>query len=426
MSWRDTLFGSKLRVVVVLVVVVGLLVGGAFAGGLLGKPSVGGVDNHFSGVNETQTTIVTDIAVQNPNPIGASLSGLTVDYEVLLNDVEMARGTKDGVSIGSGTTTVSTETRMLNDRIPAWWVSHIRNGERTALVVNADVHSETVNRTFDAPSVERSIETDIVSQFNSTETRPINASQPLVSDPVLYVNETSAHWGEISSEESEIRASFTVYNPKSYPVGVTKLTYETTMNDVSVGNGTTERGYTIPPKSTETVETTIVMNNDKLDEWWVSHLERNQVTGLRIDFAAQIDAGGTSLTVPLDPLTYEKTVETDIFGNKAEYPTGGDTGSSESDGTEDETGEGSNDGTATATPTESTTTTEATATETTATPTDDGGLLGGDTATPTPDDTTETSAPTPTPTGTSTPTETPTPTTTDDGGILGDVDGAIS
>jgi len=53
-----------------------------------------------------------------------------------------------------------------------------------------------VGQSFGAPSVERQIETDVSSSFDSTETQPIDANQPLVSDPVLYLNETEGEWGE--------------------------------------------------------------------------------------------------------------------------------------------------------------------------------------------------------------------------------------
>ena len=414
MNLRGPLFGSTLRIVLLATLLLVALVGGAFAAGALGAPSVSGVENRLTGVNGTTTTIATDVLVTNPNPFGASLSGVSVGYGVRMNGIAMATGTKEGVSIGTGESAVSTETRMRNERIPRWWVSHLRNDERTTLVVDANVRSETVNRTFDASPVEREIETDLVSQFNSTETRPVNASRPLVSDPVLYVNETSARWGSITEDRSTVEMTFTVYNPKAYPLTVTKLNYTTTMNDVTVGTGETDRGYVVPPGSERTLRASITIDNGRLDEWWVSHLERNQRTDLRIDFAAVVDVGGTELAISLDELTYEETMETDIFGNKAEYPLGhagtNDSGSNERAGTDGD---------------------ESTGTET---PTDDDGLLGGD-GTPTPttstgERTTSSAEPTTTDGGageqttdgaTTTATRTPAAgPTTDDGGLLGD------
>ncbi|RDZ65067.1 hypothetical protein C5B90_01495 [Haloferax sp. Atlit-12N] len=389
MGLTSVLFGGKLRIALAALVLVAAGVGGAYATGVIGAPSVDRVDNRFAGVNETETVIETDLYVSNPNPLSANLSGLEVDYGVEMNGHLMATGEKEGVAIGQGTSAVPLRTTLENERIPEWWVSHIQNGEHTDLVVDANVSSETLGRTFEAPEITRSIDTDLLSAFNSTETREIDADSPVVSDPVLYVNETSAEWGESTGERTALELTFVVHNPKPYPVAVSELGYDISMNDVDVGEGTTNSEYVISPKSTETIEATTYIQNDKLDEWWVSHLERDQTTDLRIDFYANLDAGGTTLRVPLDPLTYEKTFETDIFGNKA---------ASEGNETATET-------TATQTATETATTTStATATETST-----------DTATAT-TTTTET---------TTTATTTTTTTTTSDGGTTTTDDGLL-
>jgi len=409
MSLRSALFGSKLRIAVVVLVVLGVLGGGLFAAGVLGQPTVETVENRFAGVNDSTTVIETAIVVDNPNPLSANLSGLAVDYEVRMNDLEMATGSKEGVSIGRGTSRIPTRTYMRNERIPAWWVSHVRNGEHTDLTINAAVHSSTIGGTFDAPAVTRDVDTDIISQFNSTETRAVGSERSPSGDAVLYVNETSARWGSVTDAETPIEVSFTVYNPNAYPVAMSRLSFQTTMNDVAVGNGTTDREVVIPPGATETIHTTVNLDNSRLDEWWVSHLERNQVTDLRIDFSARLDLATTTVTLPLDPLTYERTIETDVFGTKPAD------GANSTDGTATATSDG---GTATASPSPTSTLAETT---------DDGDLLGDDstgspTSTGTPPST-STDAPTSTPTDTpaSTPTDTPATTdetTTDDGGLL--------
>ena len=183
---------------VVLVIAVGAI-GVAFAAGLLGVPSVAGVDNRFTGVNETTTLIETNVTVSNPNPIGLELGGLDLDYTVRLNDVALANGSKRGLSVGSGNSTLTFRTAMANERIPPWWVSHIRNGEHTTLRVEANVTSGLLGRTVEVTPVERPVDTAVLSGFNSTEPRPVHANSPLVADPVLYVNETSAAWGDVST-----------------------------------------------------------------------------------------------------------------------------------------------------------------------------------------------------------------------------------
>lgn len=392
---KRVFLGSKLRIAASIVLVLVLVGVSAVATGLLGTPSVVGVENRFTGVNKTTTTIESDLMISNPNPIGVQLGGTSVDYAVEMNGITMATGTKRGVGIESGNSTLNFTTYLQNERIPDWWTSHVKNGERTTLVVDANVNSSLVGTSVGAPPVEREISTDVASSFNSTETRPISANQPLVSDPVLYLNETSGRWGTVTETETPIEMTFTVYNPKPYPIAASSIGYDVTMNDVAMGSGSTERSVTVPPGETRTIHATTVLRNQKLDEWWVTHLERNQVTALEIQFYARFDlsaAGGGTVRIPLDDVTH--TIETDMFGNKDEDR--GDTS-------------GGTDGDDTATATEA----EPSSTESTtdaddgvlddvgeSTATDAGLLSSGDTETPSDG-----------PAG-----ETPTETATDDGG----------
>ncbi|WP_338741573.1 LEA type 2 family protein [Haloplanus salilacus] len=395
--------------------VVGVILLAAVAVLVFSQPSVDGVDNRFGEVNETATVIESDLRVSNPNPIGANLGGLTVDYAVDMNGIRMATGVKDGVSIPRGESTVPMTTSLANERIPPWWVSHIRNGERTELAVNADVHSSVLGASFGAPKVTRTIETDIISAFNSTERRPVG-EEGANGEPILYIEETSAQWGSVDESATRIDMRFVVSNPNPYPVPVSELGYEATMNGVEMGSGATEGHGVIPPGETRTIRATTVLNNENIDEWWVTHLNDDQVTEPRIDFAARVELPTGTVEIPMDPLTYTETIETDIFGNKE-----GSNGAEGDDGTATPTPADDGDGSETATPTDGdggTTTSTPTATPTdgdggtttstpTATPTpastDDGGLLDdGETATPTAE-----------------PTATPTPVPTDDGGLLG-------
>jgi len=390
---------GRLKIVGVLVVAVAAVAGGSVALGVLGTPSVASVDNHFAGVSNQTTTVATDLTVTNPNPVGVQLGGVGLNYTVSMNGVEMAQGDRQGIGLGTGNSTLQFTTDMQNDRIPPWWVTHIDNGETTTVGIDATVTSSMLGGQSVSVSQERTIETDLLSQFNSTETRPVEADQPLVSDPVLYINETRGAWDQenLTQSETPLNLAFDVYNPKPYPYTITKVGYTIRMNDVTVGEGETDRGYVLEPGEETTLDANTAIRNENLDRWWVTHLQRNQQTDLYIDFYLVLEGGGEQFRVDLDSIDYQQEIETDIFGNKAQYPTGNGTSDGADDGSADEsTGGGEETATPTPTPTE--------------TETDDGLLNDGETATETV---------TPTETETATPTETTTETETDDGGLLG-------
>ncbi|MFB6179650.1 MAG: LEA type 2 family protein [Halorientalis sp.] len=376
MSRLTTAFlGSTVRIVATilgLLVVVGVL---GFLFGVFGVPGVAGVQNSFGPVNNTTTVIDTNLTVSNPNPIGVSLGGTSINYTVNMNDVRMASGHKEGVQVGTGNSSLTFRTSMDNDKIPAWWRSHIANGEHTQVQINATVRSSMLGgRTITVPQ-QKQIQTDIIGQFNSDETRPIDANQALVEDPVLYVNETSAQWDteNLSKARTPINMSFTVYNPKSYPYAVSELGYTITMNNITVGNGSSSDVGTILPGQTRRLQTNTAIQNQHLDEWWVSHLRRNQVTDLRIDFYLVVDSqAGGSFHIPLDAIDYHRTIETDIFGTKSESAGNSSTASDSNQST----GSGQSRSEQTTTTQSGSTSTPTSTDQPTTTTTDSGGLLG--------------------------------------------------
>ena len=373
MNVRGLLFGSTLRIAVALLLGLGVVVGGGFAAGVFGVPGVVAVDNAFGPVNESTTTIESELVVNNPNPVGASFDDAQIDYRIRMNDIPMAHGGREGLELGTGNTTIPLETYLMNDQIPKWWASHLQNGERSTMTIDATLYSGTLNRSRTFTHEPEPIETDIESQFDTNETRPINAGLPFVSDPVLYLNSTSGTWGDVTEKETPIEMTFTLYNPKDYPISMTRLGYDITMNDVAVGEGTTSKSVTIPAHSAKQVEATTIIDNSKLDEWWVTHLQRDQVTDMRIHFYARFDVGGDSIRIPLRNVTY--TIETDMFDNKAQNSGSSGDGSTED---ENETATTTDDGSANSATTTTTTTTQTTTTTTTSTTTtteEDDGIL---------------------------------------------------
>jgi LEA14-like dessication related protein len=308
---------AKIAVAVIGVLVASLV--GAVALGALGAPSVVGVENRFGNVTAETTVIHTDLIVDNPNPIGVQLGDTDINYPVRMTDVPMACGGGVGIDVETGNSTQEFTTRMDNEQIPQWWRSHVNAGEHTVVSINATVRTSVLGeREFDVTQ-QREIETDIIGQFNSNETRPIEADDPppTASNPLLYANRTAADWGNATERETPIDMQFRVYNPQVEPYVITELGYTITMNGVQVGEGQSRENYVIPGGGTETLETRTLIRNQRLDEWWVTHLRNDQVTDLRIDFYARVELPtGNSIRVPLDELTYEETIETDIFGTK--------------------------------------------------------------------------------------------------------------
>jgi LEA14-like dessication related protein len=306
-----------LKYLVVALVALAALVAVGFLLGVFGIPELTSIDNEFGDVNESTTEIRTNVSVDNPNPIGLSLGGLRIDYTIGMNDVAMANGTKQGLSIGTGNSTLGFRTYLDNGKIPNWWYRHVDRGERTSVVVDADVsHSAFGSTSFQQTET---IETDILSAIDSTETREINADRPLVDDPILYLNETTGSFGDdVTPQRTPIGLDFTVYNPKVYPYAITEIGYTIEMNNVTVGNGSSGGDQVLAPRETSTIEANTAIRNQRLDRWWVTHLQNDEVTDLYIDFYVVVDPelpGAEPVRIDTEAFDYRTTIETDMLGS---------------------------------------------------------------------------------------------------------------
>jgi len=308
---------NVLGVIVLVLVLVLAGVVGAFAFGLVGAPSVVSSESRFGAVGADTTTIRTDVVVENPNPVGIDRENATIAHTIALNEIVVANDSRRGVALPPGISSRTLTTRLDNEKIPEWWVSHVANGERTVVEIDTRVRSPLLGESISVPR-RRVVETDLLSSFNETETRPISADGPFRNSPVLYVNRTSATWGPVGETETPIAATFGVYNPLRVPIPITELGYTVRMNGIEVGNGTTDRTYVLESERVTEVETNVTIDATRLDEWWVTHLQRNQSTTVRVDFflRADLPVVGT-VRLPVDDLAYTTELETDLLGTKS-------------------------------------------------------------------------------------------------------------
>ena len=187
---RLKIAGAAVGVLVVSIV-------GAFAFGVLGAPAVEEVDNRFGEASNETTVVYTDLVVNNPNPIGVQLGDTTINYTVRMNDVPMAVGGREGLNIEEGNSTQEFTTRMDNEQIPPWWVTHLRNDQVTNLriefyaVVSTDQLAQDVRIPLDRLTYEETIETDIFGNKNATaDDRPGPTPTPSNGEPAATPTST--------------------------------------------------------------------------------------------------------------------------------------------------------------------------------------------------------------------------------------------
>jgi LEA14-like dessication related protein len=346
--------------IVALVAVLAVL----YLTGIIGAPSAGLADRGDWGeVTDERTEIVTTVWVNNPNPVGLSLGeSLTADYDIYMNGVRVAEGSKSDITVPTGNSTTALSTDLLNDQLPTWWVAFVRADETVELDVNATLtvdalatveHDVHVNRTIlenDRPVI--GALSAAANGTTGTYTESVDASQydDAVLDDADATGDSSvtagyeiergwATWESVSEEETTAVIHLRVHNPGDVPVPAAPdgVGVAIDMNDVGLFEGETDEftlrsvdeGTMIPPGETQNVTFTVTMDNDKVDEWFTGHVREDvepgeEATAVSAQFQVVFEepVSGTTFRLPADsPATYDCEFRTAILVDDRETAT---------------------------------------------------------------------------------------------------------
>jgi LEA14-like dessication related protein len=363
--------------VVALVALLGVL----YLVGVIGAPAAGLEDRGDWGeVTDERTEIVTTVWVRNPNPVGVSLGErLTAEYDIYMNDVRVAEGTKSDITVPTGESTTRLRTDLLNEQLPAWWVAFVRANETIDLEVNGTVtvnavrpfrHPVGANQTIMADS--RPVIEALSGAANDTSGTYAESvdtgrlGDSLTGDTALgdegsvtvgyEVERGWATWGQVTEEETTALINLQVHNPGDVPVPAAPdgvgVTIDT--NDVRLFDAGTEAmsvrdlgpDAVIQPGETRTVTVAVTMQNERVDEWFTSHVRADRGPGAEAtDVSAgfqvrfEVPGAGQTFQVPADsPVTYDCKFGTEILVDsqptettcgEGVRPAGGATGASD-------------------------------------------------------------------------------------------------
>ncbi|PSP49380.1 hypothetical protein BRC60_06390 [Halobacteriales archaeon QH_1_68_42] len=346
--------------IVALVAVLAVL----YLTGIIGAPSAGLADRGDWGeVTDERTEIVTTVWVNNPNPVGLSLGeSLTADYDIYMNGVRVAEGSKSDITVPTGNSTTALSTDLLNDQLPTWWVAFVRADETVELDVNAtltvdalatverDVH---VNRTIlenDRPVIgalsaaangtagtyTESVDTD---QYDDAVLEDVDLTGDSSVTAGYEIERGWATWESVSENETTAVIHLRVHNPGDVPVPAAPdgVGVAIDMNDVRLFEGETDEftlrsvdeGTMIPPGETRNVTFTVTMDNDKVDEWFTGHVREDvgpgeEATAVSAQFQVVFEepVSGTTFRLPADsPATYDCEFRTAILVDDRETAT---------------------------------------------------------------------------------------------------------
>jgi LEA14-like dessication related protein len=111
---------------------------------IVGNISIEGFSNRWGRATEESTVIKTEVRVKNDNDI--PIYTRRISFAMEMNNITMVAGeSQDRILLRPrDVTKVSVESTMDNTRIPEWWASHIKNGEKTYVEINVEITLEEV------------------------------------------------------------------------------------------------------------------------------------------------------------------------------------------------------------------------------------------------------------------------------------------
>lgn len=339
-----------------LVVGLAALVAALWYLGIVGAPTAGVEDpGDWGTVTEDRTEIETTVWIDNPNPFGIRTGKLSAEYDVILNGVAVAEGRKEGIAIASGNQTKTLSTFLINDRLPEWWAEYVRADETVEATVDGTVRADVGPGASHDLQYERTMlegERPVIEAL-SAAANGTEGEYPQGA-PAFEVRNGWATWGSVDESTTTIRFHFRVHNPNPAPVpaapqgvnvrirmnGLTML--ETRGREFSMED--VDRDAVLGPGETREVVVRVAMSNDRIDEWFTSHVRRGELTDVETRLSLVFEGpAGRSVEVPA--ATYTCQVQTAILVDGQETDTncgsGGGLGVADPDPS---TGDGGDDG----------------------------------------------------------------------------------
>lgn len=273
----------------------------------VGNPEIREIKSNWGNVNPAETEILTNILIYNPNPVSLPLKD--VQTEIYMNNIKMGSGSALNAEIKENSeSTLILSTKFENGKIPEWWVSHIKNGEKSTMSVKGYLVFDLKITEFKYPiELSNPIETEILSGLDSGTPHKVG-----VGPITLTVKSVKSHWGEVNEDYTEIITLATIYNDNLVPIPVTKFESSVKMNEIKLAETSSNVETIIQPKSDQTLTFVTRLDNRMLDEWWVSHIKNGEKTKVRIVLQPVIEVAGKEFRFTLGEKESEFT--TNLLG----------------------------------------------------------------------------------------------------------------
>ena len=275
-------------------------------------PTVTDTDQRWGAVTDATTEIETDASLDTPDDPGlAALMRLDVTQTTTINGIRVAEGSTVVETVDPGTDTLSLTSLKDNGEVPEWWARHLNDGERSQVVTTPTATADVGATKFDADlgTRESVFTTDLLAGMNGDRNEEVEVQ----GRTALVVTGVSSEWARATADTAPIQTRTSVRNELATPVTVESIDYTVTTNGVTLADRSSRVGQVIDPRSSDTIRARLVLDNAKMDRWWVRHVRNGEQSTFEVDVTATVSVLGQRERVALDSLGQASTIETDVL-----------------------------------------------------------------------------------------------------------------
>lgn len=322
-------------------------------------------------VTPDTTIIYADIWVNNRFPFGLGSEAININVPIYFYDVQAAQFDLYEISLCKGYSPVDVTATMIQANLPQWWPDFIYHGELLAICIYPYVSTHIFGIPISTEShVQIEVPIPLLSEINNKEPKTMSidvaslhkiAQNNIVPDmvhykknyfddsllleiiqspsehfmedfspplqgaqPILTMESWNLYWGDVTTETTQILGTIVLRNELSVPMPIQGLRLGLDMNEIPVVpniNIIPTEPILLPGESIPlTID--VDVNNDKLVQWWTSHLQQNEETiinvkiGVNVILPKELGFGFSEpIPLPLMPIPFfEHEIRTDIMG----------------------------------------------------------------------------------------------------------------
>ncbi|HIP74630.1 MAG TPA: hypothetical protein EYH13_00375 [Thermococcus paralvinellae] len=182
--------------------------------------------------------------------------------------------------------------------------NHIKNNEKS--IIKMSVQASIFGIPFLKKDFSQEVETDILSYFDiTTESRGSLIKTPAIEGII-------SKWGPVEDNSIIVFSDIRLYNPNSFPVPVSDITFDTTANGYEIADGKLIDSVVLPAKGTAIAKVEVEIDASQLPKVWAEHIKRGEESELNI--TVYLRARILNRDVRLNIADIQKEIKTDILG----------------------------------------------------------------------------------------------------------------